>query len=155
MAKKMQLTKKGFEQLKEELEQLENILRPKNKERIKRARGFCDFNEDSEYEAALTEQRKIYERIKELQYVLSQATIIEQKTKVYRVSLGSSVRVLDLGTGEQETFTIVRAEEADSFSGRISEGSPLGSALLGAKVNERLTVTTPNGRREIKIEKIS
>lgn len=155
MTKKAQLTKEGYEQLKAELDHLEKILGPKNKERIKRARSFCDFNEDSEYEAALEEQRKMNERINELRYLLDQATIIKERPSEDRVTLGSMVRVLDLVTGEQETFTIVSAEEADSFSGRISEVSPLGSALMGAEINENREVVTPNGLWKIKIEKIN
>lgn len=155
MTKKAQLTKEGYEQLKAELDHLEKILGPKNKERIKRARSFCDFNEDSEYEAALEEQRKMNERINELRYLLDQATIIKERPSEDRVTLGSKVRVLDVVTGEQETFTIVSAEEADSFSGRISEVSPLGSALMGAEINENREVVTPNGLWKIKIEKIN
>lgn len=155
MTEKVQLTKEGFEQLKTELDHLEKIQGPKNKERVKRARSFCDFNEDSEYEAALEEQRKIKERINELRYLLDQARIIKEEPSEYRVTLGSKVRVLDLVTEKQETFTIVSAEEADLFSGRISDVSPLGSALLGAEVNEQREVSTPNGPWKIKIEKIN
>lgn len=154
MTKPILLTKEGYETLTEELEVLEAVSQPENVERVKRARSFCDFNEDSEYEAALREQTRIKRRIKELQHTLRHAKVIEKEREIQRITIGSTVEIVDLETRDKEIFTIVTKEEADSLAGKISAHSPLGETLLHARLHEELEVNTPNGSWKIKVSNI-
>lgn len=149
------LTKEGYHKLKEELQHLELIEQPKNQKRIKHARSFCDFNEDSEYEAALQEQMKIKERINELKRILQEAEIkkeLEDPPSTVRV--GSIIEVLDIEMGERERFMLVEKEEADMSENKVSIDSPFGKALLGAREKEEIAVHSPQGIWFVKIEQI-
>lgn len=154
MAEQILLTKQGFDKLKHELTTLETILQPKNAKRVKHAYSFCDFNEDSEYDAALREQLKIKQRIKELQHTLRHAKIIQHELAGQTITLGTTVEIIDLAMREKEKFTIVAKEEADPLLGKVSVESPLGEALINAEVNDELNVRTPKGMWNIKVNAI-
>lgn len=146
----MPLTVEGYEKLKMELAHLETEKREQVRERVKKARAFCDFHEDSEYEAALTEQEQLNNRILEIERLLKHAEIIKE-TSVETVMLGSTVTIQEIADHGEETYTLVSEVEADPFANKISNLSPLGQALMGAKVNEKISVETPGGLREMKV----
>src|SRR5699024_525877 len=148
------LTKLGYEKLSNELHMLEKTIRPKSNERIKKARSFCDFHEDSEYEAALREQTKINERIKELRHMLRYADVVQDQTCKKKVGLGSQVRLVDLQTAETTIYTIVSSEEVALIEDAISDKSPLGKVLLGEVEKTEVEAQTPGGKRSFKIDKI-
>lgn len=147
------MTKLGLKNLKEELIVLESKKRANALQRIKRARGFCDFQEDSEYEAALRELATIDERTSSIKHIIKNVKIIDTTTKVH-VELGSTISFKDISNNEIETYTIVGHEEADPIQGTISNLSPIAKQLLGAKVNEKVNIKTPSGERLIKIMNI-
>lgn len=144
------LTQEGRKKLEKELLSLETEKRKKSLARIKAAREFCDFSEDAEFEEALKEQASIEERISELKQKLKHATevVIDQND---RVMLGHSVTVQELPNGKEATYTIVGADEAEPFEGKISNESPMATSLLGKQVNEVVSITTPGGNRDVKI----
>lgn len=149
MAEKViKLTKQGLDKLKVELEELKKIKRPAVIDRIKRAKDFGDISENAEYEDARNEQSFIEGRIQELEHMIKYAEVSEAHS-ANEVSLGSNVTVmLD---GDKAIYEIVGSTEADPMSGKISDDSPIGSALLGAKVGETVTAETPGGSMAIKI----
>jgi len=149
MAEKViRLTKQGLDKLKIELEELKKVKRPAVIDRIKKAKDFGDLSENAEYEDARNEQSFIEGRIQELEYMVKYAEVSENHP-VNEVSLGSNVTVtMD---GDKATYEIVGSTEADPMQGKISDDSPIGSALLGGKVGEKVTAKTPGGDLEIKI----
>ncbi|TXL57846.1 transcription elongation factor GreA [Cerasibacillus terrae] len=148
--KKYPMTKAGLEKLKEELHWLETIKRPEVDKRIKRARDFCDFNEDSEYEAALEELTTLKRDQAKLKKMIQHAEIIKKETTDY-VTLGSTVTIQEFPEGEKEVYTIVGVAESDPFVGKISNESPLAKSLLGNKINDKVLVHTPHGKMVVKI----
>lgn len=151
--KKVLLTQKGLEKLHQELDQLLTIKRPKVTERIRQAREFGDLTENSEYDAAKDEQSMIEGRIKELEEILRNAQLISApQEKADFVVIGSSV-VVEVD-GQIDEFVIVGSLEADPMNKKISNESPVGQALLGAKNGEIVEVTTPIVRAKYKIIEI-
>lgn len=148
------MTKEGLEKLKQELVELESIKRDNAKIRINKARSFCDFQEDSEYEMALVDLTRIEDRISNLTYMLQHVDIIE-KTETSVVGLGSTVSFKEISSGEQETYSIVGSEEADPLDGKISNESQVAQSLLGAKINAVVTIKAPGGNRQVKVVRIS
>lgn len=152
-SKKVYLTPEGLKEAQEELNFLKNIKRPEVAERITRAREFGDVDENAEYDAALDEQALIENRISSLEGVLRNAKIISEGLESDVVVIGSTVKVkMNKKTDE---FTIVGKVEANPIKKRISNESPLGSALLGSKVGEIVEVTTPTAHYKCKILKIN
>ena len=156
MAKKdvILLTAKGYAELEEELNDLRVNKRAENVLAIKEARSHGDLSENSEYDAARDEQAKIEARIQELEYKLEHATIIDNKDKTH-VNVGSEVTIEYIDDKEQEVYTIVGSLEADPFDNKISNESPIGSAILGKKVGDVIPVVGPNGSYDVKIIKIA
>ncbi len=156
MAKKDEilLTAKGYAELEEELNDLRVNKRAENVLAIKEARSHGDLSENSEYDAARDEQAKIEARIQELEYKLEHATIIDNKDKTH-VNVGSEVTIEYIDDKEQEVYTIVGSLEADPFDNKISNESPIGSAILGKKVGDVIPVVGPNGSYDVKIIKIA
>src|SRR5699024_4871676 len=152
--KKLPLTKLGYEKLSDELQTLEKTARPKINERIKHARSFCDFHEDSEYEAALREQTKINERINELRHMLRYADVVQEQTYKKEVREGSKRELDCLQTGETSTYTIVSSEEAALIEDARSDKSPLEKVLKGKKEKAEIMINTPSGKSNFKINKI-
>ena len=153
MAKKFILTREGLAELKQEFDELVNQKRPAIAQRIQIAREFGDLAENSEYDAAKEEQSLLEARISELEKVLNKAQIIEEPyQKTDFVIIGSTV-VVEMD-GETDQFTIVGTMEADPATRKISNESPVGQALLGAKLGDVVEVNTPIVRARYKILKI-
>lgn len=145
-------TSKGLLEAKSELELLKGEKRREIAERIQRAREYGDLSENSEYDAAMEEQTFVESRISDLENLLKEAKIITEVPKSDFVVIGSTV-VIEMD-GEEDEFTIVGRVEADPSKKRISNESPLGSSLLGAKPGESVEVTTPVVRYRCKVLEI-
>jgi transcription elongation factor GreA len=145
-AKKIYLTKEGLEDLKKERDELVNVKRPDVLERVSQARSQGDLSENAEYVAARDELSFIDGRIDELEELLKQVSIISEDTKnlSHVVKLGSKVTVNI--KGKKESFMVVGEWEADPTDKKISHESPLGKALLGKKVGEKIEVEAPAGK---------
>jgi len=155
MAKEYKLSAERLEELKSELNYLKTVREKEVADQIKEARSFGDLSENSEYDEAKNEQGKLYSRIAEIENILSNYVIIEERTEDSNsVRLGSSVTVLDLEMELEETYQVVGSQEADPMNGRISEESPFGKALLGKAIDEVVIVEAPAGNIEYKILKI-
>lgn len=153
MANEYILTPEGKEKLEKELHYLENDKRAEVGERIKVAREFGDISENSEYDDAKNEQGMVEARIAEINQILSEATVVAVPKRSSKVNVGSTV-VVNMG-GRERTFTIVGGAEADMASGKISNESPVGAALLGHKKDDVITTIGPTGREiEMTIVKI-
>ena len=137
-------TQEGREKLEEELHYLETEKRAEIGERIKVAREFGDISENSEYDDAKNEQGMTEARIAEITRILSEATVVNTPKRSSKVNIGSVVTV-DMN-GKERVFTIVGAAESDVAAGKISNESPVGSALLGHKKGDEITTTGPTGR---------
>ena len=155
MAQEIILTAEGYEELKNELQQLKTVKRAELADKIKTARGFGDLSENSEYDEAKNEQGKLYSRIGELENVLLHAVIIEEgDMPTDQVTIGSTVTVTSMNGGASRSFKIVGSQEADAMHGVISEDSPFGKALMGHKEGETVTVNAPAGEMKYHIDKI-
>lgn len=150
------LTADGLRKLQEELAERKGAIREEIVERLKEARAQGDLSENSEYDQAKEDQGKNEGRIIELEYMIKNATIIDNTASKEAgiVSLGSVVLLKDVETGEVETYSIVGTTEADPFENRISNESPVGAAILGKKVGDTVIVNTPVGELSYKIEEI-
>jgi transcription elongation factor GreA len=147
--KKIFVTSKGLEEAKTELEYLKGTRRVQVAQRLQNAREYGDLSENSEYDAALEEQTMLENRIAELDNLLKQAQVIKNAPLADFVVIGSTVTVeMD---GEVDEFTIVGRLEADPSKKRISNESPVGAALLGAKTGETVEVATPIVRYKCKV----
>lgn len=155
MAKNVQLTKEGLEKLKAELENLKTQGRTDIAEKIRVARGYGDLSENSEYDEAKNEQAKIEARIVELEKMLENAVIIEEDVDTDSVTVGVTVTVFDIDFEEEMTYKVVGPAEADPMNGLISDDSPVGKALLGARVGDTVTAEAPVGELKFRIVSIS
>jgi transcription elongation factor GreA len=142
--KDLVLTPEGRVRLEEELQELETTKRAEVGERIRIAREFGDISENSEYDDAKNEQAWLESRIAEITQILANATVVEAPKRSNKVSVGNVVTV-QTGDGTEREFTIVGAAEADASAGRISNESPVGAGLLGAKKGDTVHVTGPTG----------
>lgn len=156
MAEKQEilLTAEGYLELETELNDLKLNKRPEVIKALKEARALGDLSENADYDAARDQQAKLEGRIKELEYKLENAKIIDNNNKDV-VSVGSTVSIKYVDDDEVEEYKIVGSLEADAFSNKISNESPIGAAVIGKKVNEIATVKTPNGSFDVKIVKIA
>lgn len=143
------LTRRGLEDAKAELEFLKKTKRGQIAEIIHQARQYGDLAENSEYDAAMEEQAMVESRISELENILKAAKVIAQPKHQDFVVIGSTV-MIEMDDGIDE-FTIVGRVEADPSKKRISNESPLGQALVGAKKGEEVEVATPIVRYKCKI----
>ena len=139
------LTPEGREKLEQELHYLETEKRAEVGERIKVAREFGDISENSEYDDAKNEQGMVEARIAEINQILSEATIVDTPKKSNKVTVGAIVTV-NMG-GKERVFTIVGGAEADAAAGKISNESPVGSALLGHKKGDVVETQGPTGKK--------
>ncbi|MBR2132755.1 MAG: transcription elongation factor GreA [Oscillospiraceae bacterium] len=145
----------GLEDLKKELNYLKTTRSEEVAEMIKVARGFGDLSENSEYDEAKNEQGKLYSRIGELEEIILHAVVIDEgSVPADQVTIGSSVTITAVKTGASRTFKIVGSQEADAMKGSISDASPVGKALMGAKEGQIVTVVAPSGDVQYKVEKI-
>jgi transcription elongation factor GreA len=156
MQKDVILTPEGLEKLKQEIEYLSGEKRREVAERIKEAREFGDISENSEYDDAKNEQMMLEKQIADLEEKLRSATVIdEEQVGTDVVSVGTTVHVKDQRTDKSVKYKIVGSAEADPSSGRLSNESPVGKALLGRRRNDVVSVAVPRGPvRELKITKI-
>ncbi len=140
------LTAEGLEKLKAELHQLVTVEREEIKERLAVAISHGDLSENSEYDEAKNDQAQNEDRIKLLEYQIKTAVIIDESSREKGVvSLGSKVLLKDLEDGEEEVYFLVGTTEADPFANKISNESPVGSAILGKKAGDVVKVNTPMG----------
>ena len=144
------LTKKGLDDVAVELDHLKQDVRPEVITQIKEARAQGALSENAEYKAARERQGKIAARINELEYILENAKIIEEGSK-NKVSVGSTVEIKYIDDDEIETYFIVGSTEADPFNNKISNESPIAKGIIGRKVNDKVTIESPNGNYEIQI----
>ena len=143
MENKVYITKKGLEELQKEYKDLTEVQRLKIAERIKTAREMGDLSENAEYESARDKQAFVESRIKDIEEIFKNVQIISENAKTDKVGVGSTVRVhID---GDEEEFYIVGAPEADPMKKKISHESPLGLALIGKKIGEKVSVEAPIG----------
>lgn len=146
------MTEDGKAKLEEELEYLKTVRRGEIVERIKIARGFGDLSENSEYESAKDEQAFVEGRISTIETMIRFAQIIDNgNVAADEVSIGKKVTFVEVPGTEQEEYHIVGSAEADPFSGRISNESPIAQALIGKHVGEQVTIATPGGDMIVKI----
>lgn len=137
----------GLKKLEAELEHLKTVKRMEVAERIKTAREFGDISENSEYEDAKNEQAFIEGRIQTVEKILRQARVVSADSgDPSVVHIGCQVVVRDLDENAEETFTLVGAAEADPMKNRVSNESPVGKALMGAKVADIVEVDAPAGK---------
>lgn len=146
MGKEYVLTPDGKRKLEDELYTLEHDKRAEVGERIRIAREFGDISENSEYDDAKNEQALLEGRIAEINQILANATIAEAPKRSQRVSIGSTVLV-QTESGSERSYTIVGSAEADFKEGRISNESPVGIALIGAKKGDEVDCEGPTGRK--------
>lgn len=144
--KKILYTKEGYQALLDELDELKNVKVQENKVRLAEARSFGDLSENSEYDEARDEQAKIYARIAELEESLRHAEIHdESEMQEGKVGLGSIVTIHDFTFDEDVEYRIVGSNEANPIDGKISDLSPIGSAILGHFAGDEVTFETPAG----------
>ena len=153
--KEVILTYEGLKKLEEELEQLRGPKRMEIKERIKVALSFGDISENSEYDEAKNEQAYVEGRIAQLETMLKHARVIdEEDVSTDKVTIGSKVRLLDMEYNEEILYTIVGSTEANPAQFKISNESPVGSALMNKKKGNVVEVAVPDGILKFKIIKI-
>lgn len=154
--KEIYLTSEGFLKLEEELDHLKKVERPEVIEAIKEARALGDLSENAEYSSARERQGKLEARIKEIEYTLERATIIENNNDG-KVRVGSviTIKYLEDDDDEDEEYSIVGTNEADPFENKISNESPIAQAVMGKKVGDRVSVESPNGSFDIEIVKVA
>lgn len=153
--KKNILTYEGLRNLEEELQDLKVVKRKEIAQKIKEAREQGDLSENAEYDAAKDEQRDIEARIEQIEKILKNAeVVVEEEVDLNKISVGCKVTVLDVEYDEEEEFKIVGSSEANSLQGKISNESPVGKALIGAKAGEIVNVETQAGIIQYKVLEI-
>lgn len=154
--KEVLLTQEGYDKLEQELEYLKTEERSAIAERIRVALGFGDLSENSEYDEAKNAQAANETKIADLENKLRHARIIdESEIDTKTVQIGNKVKVHDMEFDEDVEYTIVGSTEVDLAANKISNESPIGSALLGAKKNQTVEAETPGGVLQFKILKIT
>ena len=154
-AKKNILTYEGLKKYEEELEDLKVNKRREKAEKLKEARAQGDLSENAEYDAAKDEQRDIQARIEELEKILKNAEVVdEDEVDLEKINIGCRVRIFDVSYNEELEYKIVGSTEANSLKGKISNESPVGRALIGAKVGDVVDVETPGGMAQYKVLEI-
>jgi transcription elongation factor GreA len=149
------ITREGYEKLKEELERLMKVERPRNIRDIAEARAHGDLSENAEYHAAKEKQSFIEGRIQELQTKISKAHVIDPSCiKQRKIAFGARVKVYDGEIDQEKEFILVGPDEADVRSGKISVTSPVGKALIGKEVGDTVTIKAPAKTMEYEILEI-
>lgn len=142
MPKGYKITSIRLRELEKELIYLKTTREKEVAELIKEARSFGDLSENSEYDAALNEQAKLFARIAEIENIMANAIVIDETDDEQGVvSLGATIKVKDLEFGEIEIYTIVGSQEADPDLGRISDDSPFGRACMGKRIGDIVEYT--------------
>lgn len=150
--KEVFLTREGYDNLKNELEELKTVTRKEVSERIKVALGYGDLSENAEYDQAKNEQALVEDRILQIENTLRMAKIVEEhEVTTDKVNISTDVTVLEEGEDEPEVFSIVGSAESDPINNKISNESPLGAALLGRRRKDIVEVEAPDGVIRYKI----
>lgn len=153
--KKNLLTYAGLKALEDELHDLKVVQRKEVAQKIKEAREQGDLSENAEYDAAKDEQRDIEARIEEIEKILKNAeVVVEDEVDLDKISVGCTVKLLDAEYDEELEYRIVGSSEANSLQGKISNESPVGKALMGAKAGDEVTVETQAGEIRYKVLEI-
>jgi transcription elongation factor GreA len=146
------LTPEGYQKLEQEMDYLRTVRRWEVAQRLEQALPEGDILENGELEDARNDQAFVEGRILALKYILNNATIIQETNSRGTVELGNYITVVDLsGDGTPETYRIVGSPEADPILGNISNESPLGRALMGQKVGDRVVIHAPDGEMAFEI----
>jgi len=148
--KELYLTEEGLEEIKKELEELKLVKRPEVINALKDARAQGDLSENAEYDAARSEQAIVESRIKELEVMVERAVVIT-KVDTDVVSIGTKVTIEYVDDEDTEEYSIVGSQEADPFTNKISNESPIAKAIMGLKVGSIVSVDSPNGKYDVKI----
>ncbi|MBQ9720521.1 MAG: transcription elongation factor GreA [Oscillospiraceae bacterium] len=156
MKKEYKMSEERHQELKDELNYLKTVREKEVAELIKEARGFGDLSENSEYDEAKNEQGKLYSRIAEIEDILLHAVIITDSDEAgTSVTIGSRVTVAEIASGKElPEYKVVGSQEADPMNRAISEDSPFGRALMGAKEGDEVVVEAPVGEIRYRIVKI-
>ena len=156
MVKEFKMSQARYDELKKELDYSKTTRADEIAELIKEARGFGDLSENSEYDEAKNEQGKLYSRIAELEEILLHAVIVdESEIDSDKISIGCLVTVTNLDNGKQlPEYRIVGTQEADVMARAVSEDSPFGKALMGAKMGDVVNVEAPKGVIHYRVDKI-
>lgn len=153
--KKNILTYEGLKRYEDELHELKVVKRQEVAQKIKEAREQGDLSENAEYDAAKDEQRDIEARIEELEKILKNAeVVVEDEVDLDKINIGCKVKILDLEYNEELEYKIVGSTEANSLKGKISNESPVGKALIGARVDDVVSVETQVGILQYKVLEI-
>ncbi|MCI8332536.1 MAG: transcription elongation factor GreA [Clostridiales bacterium] len=156
MSKEIIVTEEGLKNLQEELHYLKTVKRKEVVESIRVALGFGDLSENSEYDEAKNEQAKTESRIQELEETLKNVKLIsDSDLHTESVNVGNKVKVFNEKYGEEIEYTIVGATEANALKNYISDQSPIGKALMGAKAGQTVKAQTPKGIMNIQILEIT
>jgi transcription elongation factor GreA len=143
------------QKIEEELRQLEMELRTEIPQELKRAVAMGDLSENAEYEAARSRQDYVRARIANLRKRLADLSMIDtSRLPNDRVAYGSTVVLLDLDSGQELTYTLVMAEDADINQGKISTVSPIGRGLMGKREGDEVEIITPAGKRRFEVVKL-
>ena len=156
MVKEFKMSQARYDELKKELDYSKTTRADEIAELIKEARGFGDLSENSEYDEAKNEQGKLYSRIAELEEILLHAVIVdESEIDSDKISIGCLVTLTNLDNGKQlPEYRIVGTQEADVMARAVSEDSPFGKALMGAKMGDEVNVEAPKGVIHYRVDKI-
>jgi len=146
------MTQEGLDALKAELHELRTKTRYEIAERIKVARGYGDLSENSEYDEAKEQQGFVEGKIAEIEEKIKRAVVVsDEDISTDDVSVGSYVKVLDIEYDEEVEYKIVGSSESDLLQNKLSNQSPVGMGLLGAKVNDTVTIEVPDGEVSYKV----
>jgi len=152
MSDEILLTQEGYDKIVAEHEELVAVRRREVAERIKEALSYGDISENAEYDAAKNEQAELEERINKLENMMRKAKIINEADVASDiVSVGKTIKVIELNSNVESDFTIVGSTEADPFEGKISNESLVGRALIGRQLGEVVEVVVPDGIVNYKI----
>ena len=154
--KKHILTFEGLKALEDELQDLKVNKRAENAQKLKEARAQGDLSENAEYDAAKDEQRDIHARIEEIEKILKNVEVVlEEEVDTGKVSVGCTVKIRDMDEKQDMEYRIVGSTEADSLNCKISNETPVGKALIGAKKNQVVSVETIAGVIKYKVLEIT
>ena len=151
--KKNIMTYEGLKKLEDELQELKVVKRKEVAQKIKEAREQGDLSENAEYDAAKAEQLEYENRIEEIEFILKHAEVVDEDEVVdpKKIQIGCKVKLLDKEFNEELEYKIVGSTEANSLSGKISNESPVGKALMGHKAGDTVTVETKSGKFKYKV----
>jgi transcription elongation factor GreA len=145
------MSQEGYDKIRAEIKQLEEVERPEVIRQIQEAREKGDLSENAEYDAAKDEQRDIEARIEEIEKILKNAEVVTDEQDTKNINIGWTVTLLDVEFDEELEYKIVGSTEANSLKGKISNESPVGKAIIGHKKGDTVTVETEAGEFQYKI----